>query len=307
MAIAFTVSGMGFAKLNTTTIPVTDITYSPNMGVEPFRSGGDISASMMRRTGGRPVFRFSAPLASVYSVLSSLLPVTLSAFEMHSALFTGVARVSTGATQYKLDVTNGDAYALITGISPSGGAVPVVMAEVTVYLCSKAGIIDPVTTSTGALPTLANTPALHTAGPMVDNATTLWGVKSWRIDLGVSMEPIQADGFFYPTTYRVGAIQASATVAHADVSTLFAALTSDGKDATGAGFILYARAYNMTTKVLDTTGYSFTFTNAFAALDQIRLSGTSLAETGVTLVSYSAPGTLTHPVTVATGATIPTA
>jgi len=306
MAIAFTVSGMGFAKLNTTTMPITDISYSPNMGVEPFRSGGDISASMMRRSGGRPVFRFSAPLASVYGTLSSLLPVTLSAFEMHSAVFSGVNRTATGATQYKLNTANGDAYALITGIVPSGGPVPVVMAEVTVYLCSKDGLADPVTTSTGALPTLSSTPALHTTGPMVDNATTIWGLKTWRMDLGVGMEPIQADGFFYPSTYRVGAIQASATIAHSDVATLFAALTSDGKDATGAGFILHARAYNMTTKVLDTTGYSFTFTNAFAALDQIRLSGTAMAETGITLTSYATPGTLTHPVTVATGATIPT-
>jgi len=306
MAVAFTVSGLGFAKLNATTMPATDISYSPNMGVEPFRSGGDISASMIRRSGGRPVFRFTAPLASVWGALSSFLPVTLSAFEMHAALFSGTARTSSGATQFKLDTTNGDAYGLITGIYPTGGAVPVVMAEVTVYLCSKAGLVDPVTSSTGTLPTLGATPDLHTIGPMVDNATAQWGLKTWRIDTGVGMEPIQADGLFYPTTYRVGAIQASATVAHADVVTLFASLTSDGKDATGAGFILYARGYNMTTKVLAATGYSFTFANAFASLERISLGGTAIADMGVTLTSYAAPGSLVHPITVATSATLPT-
>lgn len=307
MAIAFTLSGMGFAKLNTTTVPILDVTHTPNMGTEPFRSGGDISASLIRRSGGRPAFRFTAPLDAVWSTLSSFLPVTLTACEMHIALFTAAGiRTSAGATQIKLDTTNGDAYAVITGIYPSGGAVPVILAEVTVSLCSKAGLLDPVTTSTGALPTLAATPNLHTMGPIVDNATAKWGAKSWRIDTGVAMEPVQADGFFYPTTYRVGAIQASCTIAHADPVALYSALTGDGKDATGAGFIVYARAYNMTTKVLDTIGYSFTFLNAFASLDQIRLSGTSVPETGVTLTSYSAPGTLTHPITVATSATLPT-
>ena len=232
MAVAFTISGLGFAKLNTTTMPITDISYTPNMGIEPFRSGGDINASMIRRSGGRPVFRFSAPLDIVWTTLASFMPVTLTAFEMHAALFTATARTATGATQFKLDTTNGDAYALITGISPTGGAVPVVMAEVTVYLCSKAGLVDPVTSSTGALPTLASTPVMHTIGPMVDNATAKWGIKTWRIDLGVAMEPIQADGFFYPTTYRVGAVQASATVAHADAVSLYTALT--GTDAAAA-------------------------------------------------------------------------
>lgn len=306
MAATFTISGLGFAKLNSTTMPVTSISYSPNMGTEPFRSGGDISASMIRRAGGKPVFRFAAPLASVWSALSSFMPQALTAFEMHAALFSGGSRTSTGATQFKLDTINGSAYAVISSVYPTGGAVPVVMAEVTVYICSTAGLVDPVTSSTGALPTLGSTPALHTIGPMVDNTTAMWGVKTWRIDTGVSMEPIQSDGFFYPTSYRVGSIQASATMAHADAVSMYSALTSDGKDSTGSGFILYARAYNMTTKVLDTTGYSFTFAKAFASLDQISLNGTDLPETGVTMTSYADPGTLTHPITVATSATLPT-
>lgn len=162
------------------------------------------------------------------------------------------------------------------------------------------------TSSTGALPSLASTPNLHTTGPLVDNTSAVWGLKSWRIDPGVVMEPIQSDGFFYPSTYRAGAIQATATVAHADAASLYAALTSDGKDATGAGLILYARGYNMSTKVLAATGHSFTFASAFAALDQIRLAGTSSPEVGVTVSAYAAPGTLTHPITVATSATLPT-
>jgi len=87
---------------------------------------------------------------------------------------------------------------------------------------------------------------------------------------------------------------------------VYAALTGDGLDATGAGYLIYARAYNTTTKLLMATGYSFTMLNAFASLDQIRLSGTSMAETGITLTTYAAPGTLTHPITVATSATLPT-
>ena len=306
MPIAFTLSGLGFAKLNLVTMPVIDISHTPNMGAEPFRSGGDISASMVRRSGGRPAFRFTAPLAAVWGVLGSFLPVQLTACEMHLALFSASGIRGATGTQIKLDTITGDAYAILTGIYPSGGAVPVILAEVTVYLCSKAGLLDPVASSTGALPALSASPALHTLGPVVDASAVLWGTKTWRIDTGVAMEPVQADGFFYPTTYRVGAIQASCTVAHADAVSLFAALTGDGKDATGVGFVVYARAYNMTTKVLDTTGYSFTFLNAFASLDQIRLAGTSVPEAGITLLSYAAPGVATHPITVATAAILPT-
>lgn len=308
MATTFTVSGLGFAKLNSTTIPVTDIGYSPNLGVEPFRSGGDINASMVRRAGARPVFRFTAPLASVWTALSSFLPVSLTAFEMHAAIFSGGLRTATGATQFKMDTTAGlaRAYAVMGNVYPSGGQVPIMLVDVTVYLCSQGGLADPITSSTGALPTLASTPVLHALGPVVDNATGLWGTKTWRLDLGVGMEPIQSDGLFYPTDYRVGAIQASATIAHADAVALYAALTSDGKDATGAGLIFYTRGYNASTKVLEATGYSFTFANAFASLENIQLSGTSLPEVGVSVTSYAAPGTLTHPVTVATSATLPT-
>jgi hypothetical protein len=306
MAITFNINGLGFAKLNTTTMPVTSIAYTPNLGVEPFRSGGDINASMVRRAGSRPVYRFTAPLASVWGALSSFLPVTLTAFEMHAATFSGGIRLATGATQWKLNTVTGTAYAVISSIYPTAGPVPVMMADVLVYICAIDGLADPVTTSTGSLPTLGATPDLHTLGPVVDNTTAQWGVKSWRIDTGVQMEPIQADGFFYPNAYRVGAVQASATLAHTDAVTIYNALTSDGKDATGAGILLYARGYNVTTKVLTTTGYSFTFAKCFAALDQILLAETSLPETGVTVTSYADPGSLTHPITVATSATLPT-
>lgn len=305
MAVSLQVSGLGFAKLNTATMPCQTISFSPNLGVEPFRSGGDLAPSMMRRAGARPVFRFTAPLDSVYAALASLLPVTLTAFEMHVAAFTAGVRQSTG-TQYKLDTTNGDAIALITGISAAGGPVPLAMAEVTIFLTSKQGLIDPVTTSTGALPTLGSTPNLHVLSTLVDNLTAKWGVNEWRIDIGCTMDPIQTDGLFYPTGYRMGAIGASATMTHTDVTAMYTMLTGDGYDATGAGLILYARAYNMTTKVLTTTGYSFTFTNAFAELTDITATGNEKATLALRLSAYAAPGTLTHPVSVATSATVPT-
>lgn len=306
MANTFTISGLGFAKLNTTTMPVLSIEYTPNMATDPFRSGGDLSPTMVRRAGAMPVMRFTVPLDAAYSALSSLLPVTLTAFEMYAATFTSGSRGSTGANIYKLDTLNATAIACLTAVSAAQGGPNLAIAEVTVYFCSNDGITDPITTTTGALPTLGAQPNLHVLGPMVDDTTARWGLKQWRIDFGVSMEPIRADGFFYPSSYRYNAIGATASFTHSDISALYTALTSDGKDATGAGFILYARAYNMTTKVLTTTGYSFTFAKAFATLDRMALSGTDIADTTVRMTAYANPGTLTHPVTVATAATLPT-
>ena len=79
MANTFTISGLGFAKLNTTTMPVLSIEYTPNMATDPFRSGGDLGPTMIRRAGAMPVMRFTVPLDAAYSALSSLLPGTLPA------------------------------------------------------------------------------------------------------------------------------------------------------------------------------------------------------------------------------------
>lgn len=308
MATTFTHSGMGFALLNATTIPVQDISFTPNMGIEPFRSGGDLSPSMIRRTGGQPVFRFTAPLASVYAAMGGFGPISLTAFEMYAALFSAPNRTSAGATRWTVPSagTTNKAYAVITGVSGAGSGIPLAMAEVTVFVAASDGLTDPIATSTASLPTLGSTPNLHVMSGFTDNTTTYCGVANWRLDIGIGMEPIQMDGLFYPTDYRVGAIQATASITHKDVVTVYNAITMDGKDSTGVGFILWARGYNMTTKVLTTTGYSFTMANAFATLESVDLSGTDLGTTVLRLTSYAAPGTLTHPVAVATAATLPT-
>lgn len=309
MAVTFTVSGLGFAKINSTTVHVTDVAYSPNMGVEPFRSGGDLTPSMIRRTGARPTFRMTMPLASAWTAVGSFGPVALTACEIYLATFTSGIRQTSGANIYKLNVAGSPAatgFVAISRIYPSGGELPVMMAEVMCYLCSGDGVADPVTTTTGALPTAPAAPVLHAMSTAVDNVTGLWGLTSWSIEVGIGLEPIMSDGLFYPTSYRFSQVNASASIAHKDAAAMYTALTGDGKLASGAGIILYARAYNSTTQLFDTTGYSFTFTTCFASLDTLGASGTDVPNVGITLTPYLAPGTTTLPITVATGATIPT-
>ena len=309
MTVLFVPQGMGFASLtksggSVTTMPCISISYSPNMGVEPFRSGGDINASMMRRAGSRPAFRFTAPLASIYGAFASMLPVTLTTFKMFAAPFTGIQRGVTAAPGWSLNA-DGFAYGCITRIYSVGGQLPLVLAEVTVLLCSTKGLLDPVSGITENIPALSTTPPLHALGPMLDDTTKVWGVKGWSIDVGLGMEPIQTDGMFYPTDYRLNEINATASFPHADVSSWYTNLGGDGKDATGAGIILYARAYDMTTKTLTTTGYSFTLATSFVELDTLELSGTDLANAVIRVSAYAAPGSLVHPISVATGATLP--
>jgi hypothetical protein len=308
MSTAFNLSGLGYLNLNGTTVPVQGISYSPNLGKEPFRSGGDLSPSMMRRAGSRPAFRLTLPLDTAYSVLGQFLPVNLSAFTMYQAAFSGTPalRVGTGATTLGMTPTTGLAYGLITRIYPNGGAVPMMLADVLVLMCATDGLADPMTLGSGTIPTLGANPTLHTLGPMVDNATARWGVKSWSLDTGIGLEPIQNDGLFYPTTYRLGAIQAIATVSHNDVVALGAAIGDLGKDSAGAGFILYARAYDSAAKTLLATGYSFTMAKAMASIESNGAQGTDRAEMQLQLSTYAAPNALTYPITVATSATLPT-
>lgn len=309
MAVTFNQSGLGFAKINSTTVHVTDVSYSPAMGTEPFRSGGDLTPSMIRRTGGMPVFRMTMPLASAWTALGSFGPVALTACEIYLATFTAGIRQTTGANIYRLDVGGVPAatgFACISRLYPGGGEIPVIMAEVTCYLASGNGVSDPVVTTTGSLPTAPAAPVLHALSTVVDNATGLWGLTSWAIEVGIGMEPVRADGLFYPTAYRFNQVAASASIAHRDAVAIYAALTGDGKLATGAGIILYARAYNSTTQLFDTTGYSFTFANCLASLESFSVSGTDVPSVGMTLTAYAAPGTTSLPITVATSATIPT-
>ena len=264
---------------------------------------------MIRRTGGMPVFRMTMPLVSAWTALASFGPVALTACEIYLATFTAGIRQTTGANIYKLNVGGTPAatgFAVLSRVYPAGGELPVMMAEVTCYLCSGDGISDPVTTTTGALPTAPAAPVLHALSTAVDNTTGLWGLTSWSLDIGIGMEPVRADGLFYPTSYRFNQVAASASIAHRDAAAIYTALTGDGKLASGAGIILYARAYNSTTQLFDTTGYSFTFANCLASLESFGASGTDVPNVGITLTAYAAPGTTSLPVTVATGATIPT-
>lgn len=309
MAVTFTQSGLGFAKINSTTVHVTDVAYTPAVGTEPFRSGGDLAPSMIRRTGGTPVFRMTMPLDSAWTALGGFGPVALTACEIYLATFTAGIRQTTGANIYKLDVAGSPAatgFACISRVFPTGGELPAMMCEVMCYLVSGDGVRDPVTTATGALPTAPAAPVLHALSTAVDNTTGLWGLTSWNIDVGIGMEPVRADGLFYPTAYRFNQVSATATIAHRDAVSLYAALTGDGKLASGAGIILYARKYHATTQLFDTTGYSFTFAKCFASLDSFGVSGTDVPNVGITLTAYADPGTTSLPITVATSATIPT-
>ena len=96
------------------------------------------------------------------------------------------------------------------------------------------------------------------------------------------------------------------TIQHNDVVALSTSLGSLGKDGTGAGFVLYARAYDSAAKVLQTTGYSFTMAKGMANIETVSVEGVNRSQTAVRIRAYAAAGSLTFPIVVATSATLPT-
>lgn len=314
MSTAFNLNGLGWATITTAagsnTIPLTGIAYSPNLGREPFRSGGDLTPSMMRRAGGRPAFRMTMPLDTAWVIFGQFLPISVTAFVMYEASFAASGsvylRVGTSATTLAITSTTGGAIGLITRIYPSGGAVPLMLAEVTILFTATDGLTDPVTVGSASLPGAPSNPILHTIAPFVDNATARWGIKSWALDTGIGLEAIQNDGLFYPTGYRLGALQPSISIAHNDVVALYAAFGDSGKDGTGAGFLVWARAYDAAAKTLQATGYSFTMAKGLAAIESLGAQGTERSELALTISAYAAAGSLTYPIAVATSATLPT-
>ncbi len=314
MATTFLLNGLGWATITTAaganTIPLTGIAYSPNLGREPFRSGGDLSPSMVRRAGARPAFRMTMPLSSAWTIFGQFLPISVTAFTMYEASFTASGsvylRVGTAATTLSLTPTTGGAIGLISRIYPTGGAVPLMLAEVIILLTATDGLADPVTVSSASLPAAPSDPILHTIAPYMDNATAKWGIESWALDTGIGLEAIQNDGLFYPNGYRLGALQPVISIAHNDVVTLHSNIGDSGKDGTGAGFIVYARAYDAASKSLQTTGYSFTMAKGLAAIESFGAQGTERSKMALTLSAYAAAGALTYPIAVATSATLPT-
>jgi hypothetical protein len=312
MSTAFNLNGLGYASLTTggsNVLALMGQAYTPQLGVEPFRSGGDLQPSMMRRAGAQPAIRLTMPLSTAWTLLASFLPVQITAMTLYEAVFTGTPalRQATGANTLSLTATTGLAYAYISRVYFQGGVVPLAVADVTVVLAATDGQTDPVTiANAGTLPTLGSNPVLHTMGPLVDNATANWGTQQWAIDCGLGLEPIQSDGLFYPTTYRLGAIQAMVTIQHNDTVALSTSLGSLGKDGTGAGFLLYARAYDAAAKTTLTTGYSFTMAKGMANIETVSVEGVNRAQAAVRIRAYAAPGSLTFPIVVSTSATLPT-
>ncbi len=286
--------------LASTTLPTSNLRVSPDIAALAYRTAGNEFGSVEAVTGGSPRIGFTCPLYEAYNLIG-LKTTKFTTCNVYLAQFADGIRAS-GSTHAKYALAaSATAYAYIKSISASHGGIAT--ADVEVVLLSSDGLTHPlVATTNNALPSLAGQPALRTAGPCTINGTTINGVESVSVDLGAAVEAVTSDGDLYPKvcTYKGGTPVIN--VSHSDPETLRGTLGFTGA-AISANFIQYLRDFNATSQLASSTGMSLTVASGRVIPTEWGADNLQLAKGGfrVDCLSTSA----THPIAVATGATVP--
>lgn len=289
-------------KLNTTVLAIEDLSFTPDVMVEPFQHSGNEFPSVMRVSGGNPAVRFKTPFAEAFALIG-LKTLKCTAVEIYLAKFVDSIRQS-GAVHRKYSLTAsciGMAY--ITGAHCSQDGM--CMADVVVVLLSNDGIAAPLTGSdVSSLPTLAAEPVPYGMGPVAINGTNYAGCTSLSLDLGTKVDVRRSDGDNYPRVCAFLAGAPSIQIDHADPATMWNAIFPLGVQAS-TSLVAYLRKYDTTTAVIGTAaGMSLTIASGRVVPGDLGARTADVATAPLRFIGLSA--TATHPVAIATGVAVPT-
>ena len=286
--------------LNSTTLAADDISLSAAVMSESFRHSGNLFPSVLVVPGADPRVTFRTPFKEAYDLIG-LKSLKLTTFNLYFAKFVDAVRQSDSShLKYGLS-TSCVAHATIKGASVSQNGI--LMADIEVVLLSNDGMAHPLTAATASLPSLAGQPALKTLGPVTLNGTTTGGYVSASIDLGNNLETFKSDGDLYPrvATYTGG--NPVLSFEHADPATLWGAIGLTGT-ALSSNCIAYFRDYSTSTHLTLTTGHSLTIASGRVIPADFGASSLGVARGGIRVVGLSTSDT--HPIVVASGASVPT-
>jgi hypothetical protein len=288
-------------KLNSTVLAAEDLNLSAAVADEVLRHSGNLFGSVLVVPGAAPRVSFRTPFYEAYALIG-LQALKLTTFELYFAKFVDAVR-SASSVHRKYSLTASCAgYATIKGSSVAQNGI--LMAEVEVVLVSNDGQAHPLTAAdNGAIPTLSAEPALKTLGPATINGTSTGGYLSCSIDLGNKLETFVSDGDLFPRVAAYTGGDPRITYEHGDPATLFSAIGLTGAALT-SNAICYFRDYSASTQLTLTTGLSLTIASGRIIPEDFGASSLGVARGGVRIIGLSTSST--HPIVVATGASVPT-
>jgi hypothetical protein len=296
-----TIYSLAPITLNSTTLATANLRVSPDVASIMHRTSGNEFASVEAIVGGAPRVTFSTPYYEAYNLIG-LKTLKCTAVSIYLAKFVDSVRSASAVhTKYAL-ASSALGFAYIKAIRGSQGGI--VMADVEVILLSSDGTTHPlVATTANALPSLASQPALRTLGPATINGTTVGGVKNVSVELGAAIEAMAGDGDLYPRVCAYKGGDPVIRVDHGDPETLRATLGFTGV-ALASNFVQYLRAIDTTTQLASATGDSLTVASGRVIPNDWGADNLAIADGSFRVECLSTSAT--HPIVVATGASVPT-
>ncbi len=287
--------------LNATTVAAEDIRLSFGVISEAVRHSGNLFPSVQIVPGAVPRLSARVPFAEAYALigLSSLKITTLGLY--FSKFVDGVKSASSVHRKYAL-ASSASGHAIITGARAEQNGI--LWADIDIVFLSADGMTHPLSASdNNALPAVSAEPALRSIGPVSVNGTSYFGVVGAGIDLGNKLETFTGDGHLYPTVAAFVGGDPVISIDTADPATTISGIGSVGA-AASSNIVAYFRDYSTSTHLSAATGISMTIASGRVMPEDFGASSLGVARGSIRAVGLSTSST--HPVVVATGATLPT-
>ena len=300
---ASVLSSLAPVKLNSTTLAVKSVGFSPGIISAADRHSGNLYETLVKVSGAEPRITLNMPFKDAFDLIGFGV-LKLTAFEIYLAKFTDYVRsASSEHTKWALSAS-ATAVAIITGwtVDMDGD----LLATVEVVPLAAAAATHPLTkTDNNALPTLSSQPTMHTIGPMSINGSVITGLMAAGGELGQNLRTIRRDGDMYAR--NAGLVSGSPRMSgrHSDPITLINTLGLTGANIT-SNVVQYFRQYNATTGVVTGdagTGISLTVASGRIEPGEISIPDAENSEVGINVIGLSTSAT--HPIAVSTAATVP--
>jgi hypothetical protein len=303
--MTLTIAGMAPCKLNATVLATSDLRISAGINYQGFKHSGNEFASVGVIASAIPRVSFKTPFLAAYNLIGLKL-FALTTLDIYFATFAAGLRNPSGTVNSKLGInTSCSAVAYISGWSCGVNGILMAQIECIWLTAAAAGLTVPyVRTDSLALPTLGSEPQLHTLGPVAIGAspTRVDGLANVVYNQGINLKVPLNDGDQFPKTAAYMDADPALGLTHEDPLSMEAIVGLLG-ESIPTQVVQYFRGIDPSTKLLQTTGISMTMTSGalipetydfgLGNIDKISLGVKTLSNSG------------THPVAIATAATLP--
>lgn len=298
--MSLNISSLAPIRIGSTVLATDNLQVTQDVQSTMYRHSGNEFPSVIAVPGAAPRIRFSTPAKGALDLIG-LKALRATTLDVYLATFAaGFRSSSTDHHKYSLN-TSASSLVYIQRIRCADRGIA--MADIECVLLSSDGMAYPLAApSTGALPTLASQPALHTLGTSKADSTTINGSAGVELDFGANVvagiDGNPGDGLLYPTVAQYLGGTPVINVDHGDPVGVLAAMGYIGA-ALATSYIQWLRDYDVTNHVALTTGVSITAASGRAIPTEFGSANQAIAKSGFRVEALSS--STTHPWVVGSG------